>query len=74
VRVDVGDVVVARQEVMTVADVRVLRVEVPVSELDLVRLKEGDAVRATVDALPGAPLAARIRRVYPTVDPTSRQG
>jgi membrane fusion protein (multidrug efflux system) len=74
VRVDVGDVVVARQEVMTVADVRVLRVEVPVSELDLVRLKEGDPVRATVDALPGAPLAARIRRVYPTVDPTSRQG
>jgi multidrug efflux pump subunit AcrA (membrane-fusion protein) len=27
-----------------------------------------------VDALPGRPLAARIRRVFPTVDPTSRQG
>jgi multidrug resistance efflux pump len=74
VRVDPGDVVAARQEVAVVSDLRALRAEVPVSELDLVRLRAGAPVAATVDAVPGRGLAARVRRVYPTVDPTSRQG
>ena len=73
-RVDAGDVVGARQEIAVVADLRELRAVVPVSELDVVRLRDGAPVRAAVDAVPGRDIAARVRRVFPTVDPVTRQG
>ena len=74
VRVNAGDVVGARQEVAVVADPGDLRVEVPVSELDVVRLSPGDPVPVTVDALPGREFAGRVARIYPTVDAATRQG
>jgi RND family efflux transporter MFP subunit len=74
VRVNAGDVVGARQEAAVVADPADLRIEVPVSELDVVRLAPGDPVPVTVDALPGRAFTGRVSRIYPTVDPASRQG
>jgi multidrug efflux pump subunit AcrA (membrane-fusion protein) len=73
-RVDAGDVVGARQEIAVVGDLRELRAVVPVSELDVVRLRDGAPVRAAIDAVPGRDIAARVRRVFPTVDPVTRQG
>jgi membrane fusion protein (multidrug efflux system) len=70
--VELGDLVGARAPVVELASGRqVLRV--PVSELDVVKLKPGDTAAVTVDALPGRELPARINRIFPAADRTSRQ-
>jgi membrane fusion protein (multidrug efflux system) len=71
--VDAGDVAAVGQALLTVADTRELRAEVPVSELDVVALRANDRAAVDVDALPGRSFAGRIRRVFPTVDPVTRQ-
>jgi RND family efflux transporter MFP subunit len=45
---------------------------VPVSELDVTGLREGDAVDVTMDALPGRPVSGRIRRIFPAADTLTR--
>lgn len=39
-----------------------------VSETDYTRVKKGDKVEVTVDAIPGRTFEGRIKRLYPTVD------
>lgn len=70
--VELGDLVGSRAPVVELAaGRRVLRV--PVSELDVVKLKPGDACTVTVDALSQRSFAARIGRIFPAADRTSRQ-
>jgi len=45
---------------------------VGVSELDVGELSEGDEVDVTLDARPDAPLAGRVRRIFPSADPATR--
>lgn len=70
--VELGDLVGSRAPVVELAaGRRVLRV--PVSELDIVKLKPGDTCTVTVDALPQRAFSARIARIFPAADRTSRQ-
>lgn len=70
--VELGDLVSARAPVVELAaGRRVLRV--PVSELDVVKLKPGDSCAVRVDALSQRTFAARIARIFPAADRTSRQ-
>lgn len=70
--VELGDLVGSRAPVVELAaGRRVLRV--PVSELDVVKLKPGDACTVTVDALTQRAFAARIARIFPAADRASRQ-
>jgi RND family efflux transporter MFP subunit len=55
-----------------VADVSTLVVPIGVSELDVAQLSPGDTVEVSLDALPDRPLRGRIRRVFPSADPTTR--
>lgn len=67
-----GDLASSQQRLFTIGDVSTLVVRVPVSELDVAALDEGDPVEVQLDALPGRTLDARIRRVFPAADSVTR--
>ncbi len=54
------------------ADLDQLVLRVGVSELDAAGIQPDSAVEVAVDALVGEALEARVRRVFPAADPTSR--
>lgn len=70
--VEAGDVVGSLTRLFTLADVGTLVIRVQFSELDVASLKAGDPVSIAVDALPGRPLRARIRRIFPAADAATR--
>jgi membrane fusion protein, multidrug efflux system len=67
-----GDIVGNNARIFTIADVSEMVVRVGVSEMDVVALSVGETVRVALDAYPGQELVARIRRVFPSADPTTR--
>jgi RND family efflux transporter MFP subunit len=58
--------------VLAVADLRVLKLEAGVSELDAGRLKVGAAARLTLPALPGETFDGRVAALAPEVDTRNR--
>lgn len=70
--VEAGDVVGVQTRLFTIADLSTLVVRVQVSELDVVEIREGDAVAVELDAFAGAPLTGRVRRIFPAANPTTR--
>ncbi|KDA52941.1 MAG: efflux RND transporter periplasmic adaptor subunit [Acidobacteriota bacterium] len=70
--VEIGSLVASRSPVVELAAGRMV-LRVPVSELDVVKLKVGDRASVVVDALAATPLSARIERIFPAADPASRQ-
>ena len=71
-RIEQGDIVTGQTRLFTIGDVSTLVVRVPVSELDVGGLKQGDHVPLTLDAFPNRVLAARVRRVFPSADTLTR--
>ena len=71
--VEVGDLASPRAPLLELASGDGLLLRVPVSELEVVQLAEGDLAVVTVDALPELRLEGRIARIYPAADSTSRQ-
>jgi membrane fusion protein, multidrug efflux system len=71
-RVEAGDVVAPQTRLFTLADVSTLVVRVGVSELDVVAVNVGDPVLLTLDAFPERSFQGRVRRIFPTGDPTTR--
>lgn len=57
-----------RTGIATVVDMKSNEVEVDVSESYIARVKEGQAVKATLDAFPNDPYDAKVRTVIPTAD------
>ncbi len=70
--VELGDLVGSRAPVVELAAGRLV-LRVPVSELDVVKLRPGDTCTVTVDALAQRAFGARIARIFPAADRTSRQ-
>lgn len=70
--VETGDVIGNQARLFSIADVSSLVVRVGVSELDVVELRNGDPVFISLDAYPNRELAGRIRRIFPSGDPTTR--
>ena len=71
--VEVGDLASPRAPLLELASGRGLLLRVPVSELEVVRLKTGDAAEVSVDALPDLVLEGTIQRIFPAADSVSRQ-
>lgn len=71
-RVEAGDIVSGQTRLFSVADVSTLVTRVQVSELEVTSLAVGAPVRLTVDALGGAVVDGRIRRVFPAADSATR--
>ncbi len=70
--VELGDLVGSRAPVVELAAGRLV-LRVPVSELDVVKLRVGDSCTVTVDALSQRAFPARIARIFPAADRASRQ-
>ena len=71
-RLETGDIVSPQTRLFSVADVSMLVSRVMVSELEVPLLKTGATVDVTVDALGGARVQGRIRRVFPAADSATR--
>jgi len=70
VQVRQGEQVVPGQSVMMVGDLSTLRVETTdLSELDVVRVHEGQSVDITFDALPGVTMPGKVTRIAPMATP-----
>ena len=79
-RAPVGGVVSARnydrgdlynamgQPIYTVQQITPVKLLVPISEADYTKVKRGDKVSLTVDAIPGKSYTGSIVRLYPTMD------
>src|SRR4030095_16922903 len=71
-RLETGDIVSPQTRLFSVADMSMLVSRVMVSELEVRMLKAGATVDVSVDALAGARLPGRIRRVFPSADSITR--
>ncbi len=65
---DRGDMYAMAQPIYTVQQITPVKVLVPISETDYTRVKKGDKVTLTADALPGKTFSGTVNRLYPTMD------
>jgi len=69
-----GDVVPVHSHILNLIDESQLKVRVHLSELLLANIQIGDPVLVRFDALGEHKNPARVSRIYPTIDPRTRQG
>ena len=69
---DVGDMYAMSMPIFTVEQIVPVKLLVGISESDYSKVKKGDSVSITADAIPGKTFYGRINRIYPTVDPATR--
>ena len=72
-RIEPGDLAVNRAHLFTIAQTDELRARVRVSELDLPLIKKGQGARVELDAYRGRSFSGKLTRIFPSVDPSSRQ-
>ena len=65
---DRGDMYGMAQPIYTVQQITPVKILVPISETDYTRVKKGDKVEITADALPGKTFSGTVNRLYPTMD------
>ncbi len=69
-----GDVVALHSHILTVIDPQSLYLKVQLAESWIPLLRLGDEVNVSIDALGGSIHPARISRIYPTIDASTRKG
>ena len=65
---DRGDMFAMAQPIYTVQQITPVKILVAISETDYTRVKKGDKVSITADALPGSAFSGTVNRLYPTMD------
>lgn len=65
---DAGDMFSMSQPLFTVQQVVPVKLLVGISESEYSKVKKGDTITLTVDAIPGKTFSGRIDRLYPTID------
>ena len=68
---DVGDMFAMSAPLFTVQQVVPVKLLVGISENEYTKVKKGDAVSITVDALPGRTFTGKVSRLYPTINPAT---
>ena len=68
---DRGDIFTMGQPIYTVQQITPVKILVGISETDYTRVKKGDTVSITADALPGKEFSGTVNRLYPTMDPAT---
>ena len=69
---DIGDMYAMSMPIFTVEQIVPVKLLVGVSETDYSKVKKGDSVEVTADAIPGKTFYGKVNRIYPTVDPATR--
>ena len=65
---DAGDMFAMSAPLFTVQQVVPVKLHVGISESEYAKVKKGDQVTLTVDALPGRSFSGKVDRLYPTID------
>lgn len=65
---DQGDMFSMTAPIFTVQQVIPVKLLVGISESEYSKVKKGDAVKLTVDAIPGRTFTGKVERLYPTID------
>ncbi|MBR6881536.1 MAG: efflux RND transporter periplasmic adaptor subunit [Bacteroidales bacterium] len=65
---DVGDMFAMSAPLFTVQQVVPVKLLVGISENEYTKVKKGDVVSLTVDALPGRSFTGKVNRLYPTIN------
>lgn len=68
---DRGDMYTMAQPIYTVQQITPVKVLVAISETEYTKVKKGDKVVLTADALPGKSFEGRVSRLHPTMDPAT---
>ena len=68
---DKGDMYSMSSPVYTLQQITPVKLRVAISETDYTKVKKGDKVTLTADALPGRTFQGSILRVYPVIDPAT---
>ena len=71
--VEPGDLARVGTRLITLVNTERLKIRTQISELDLPKVRLGQSVQVTFDAYRKKRFSGRILRIFPTVDPTSRQ-
>ena len=66
---DRGDMYGMASPIFTVQQIVPVKILVGISEADYTKVRKGDKITLSVDALPGKTFSGNVRRIYPTVDP-----
>lgn len=69
---DVGDMYAMSMPIFTVEQIVPVKLLIGVSETDYSKVKKGDSVTVTADAIPDKIFYGKVNRIYPTVDPATR--
>lgn len=72
--VDPGTYITDRTTLVTIVDMTTVKIKIPISERDLGRLRPGLKAQIRADAYPQTVFEGTVRRISPTVDPSSRSG
>ena len=69
---DVGDICSVASPIFTVEQIVPVKLLIAISESDYSKVKKGDSVEITADAIPDKTFYGKINRIYPTIDPATR--
>ena len=69
---DAGDMYAMASPIYTVEQIKPVKLLVGISESDYSKVKTGDSVTITADAVPGKTFYGKVGKIYPTIDPATR--
>lgn len=69
---DAGDMYSMAAPIYTVEQIVPVKLLVGVSESDYMKVKKGDSVEISADAIPGNTFYGSVEKIYPTIDPATR--
>lgn len=72
--IDLGDMVAAKSKILEVTSANSFKINLTVAETDLRKLKVGQKAELNLDACPDRKFTGTITRVYPEIDPLTRNG
>ena len=69
---DAGDLYGMSAPIYTVEQIVPVKLLVGISESDYTKVKKGDSVEITADAIPDKTFYGKVEKIYPTIDPATR--
>lgn len=69
---DAGDMYAMASPIYVVEQIVPVKLLVAISEADYTKVKKGDSIEITADAIPDKKFYGKVEKIYPTVDPATR--
>ena len=69
---DAGDMYAMSAPIYTVEQIKPVKLLVAISESEYTKVKKGDSVEITADAVPGKTFYGKVDKIYPTIDAATR--